>query len=145
VAAGVRIEICYLMEHNAWLVRLEGEHDLSTATRLRRTLGGLENGHAGIVVDLSPVEFIDSSTVNVLISERAAMEEAGNAFRLVLAPNSQPRRVADLLGLPAGFAGYSSVRDALAPPDHPRLGNVVWHPRNRPRRRSRFHGEGRRA
>ena len=75
LAVGVLIEVSYLIDHNAWLVRMEGEHDLTTAEPLRQMLGRLEHGDARLVVDLSPVEFIDSSTMNVLIAEYAAAEQ----------------------------------------------------------------------
>jgi anti-anti-sigma factor len=61
-------------EGRVWIVTLTGEHDLATVERLRDTLGSLLSsetqpltGRVRVVIDLSVVEFIDSSTVNAML------------------------------------------------------------------------------
>ena len=43
------------------MLTISGEHDLSTAQELRSQLTELLDGDRGIVVDLSPATFVDSS------------------------------------------------------------------------------------
>jgi anti-anti-sigma regulatory factor len=43
-----------------WLVQLEGEHDLSTASGLRQTIDRVFATGTCLVVDLSSAAFIDS-------------------------------------------------------------------------------------
>ena len=130
LTATARLEVRYSTAHGAAVVVLGGEHDLSTALRLTQTLRQLARSGCAVVVDLSDTSFIDSSIVNALVDGRAAMEQANSSLRIVLAAGSQPRRVADLLGLPASFVGYATLDEALAPLEPGGVRDVVWQPRS---------------
>ncbi|WP_107088645.1 STAS domain-containing protein [Streptomyces sp. NRRL F-5755] len=63
-----------------------------------------------VVVDLSEVEFADSTTVNVLLQQHAAL---GTRLRLA-APSSGLRRLFELTGLDGVLPLYGTVTEAAA-------------------------------
>jgi anti-anti-sigma factor len=68
---------------NAVLVRLRGELDISTAPALEENLARAESdGPALLVIDLSRLEFMDSTGLRLLIGADARARTAGR--RLVL-------------------------------------------------------------
>jgi anti-anti-sigma factor len=71
-------------------VVLEGEHDMASASDLERALGETLHTCSQLLVDLSSVQFIDSSTIKVLIKMKREADDERCNFRLVLngeAPN----------------------------------------------------------
>jgi anti-sigma B factor antagonist len=85
----------------AWIVSLRGEHDLSTQPMLTERLRGLVRTGDGLVVDLTHVEFIDSTVIGALLG---AYEEAGGAqahrFAILVPRNGAvANRVVSLVGL----------------------------------------------
>ena len=92
------------------VVKLLGEHDLSSASSLRQTLCSLaEEGH-GIVADLSDTEFVDLAVVRALMAGDDAL---GRGHRLTVQIDSQAptRRLFQVAGLDAQFA-YAADRPA---------------------------------
>jgi anti-sigma B factor antagonist len=65
-------------------VVLGGEHDVSSAGDLKTTLDAALDGSSHLVVDLSAVEFIDSTTMRVLVGAKQAADEHERRFNLVL-------------------------------------------------------------
>jgi anti-anti-sigma factor len=57
-------------ECGVWLVTLRGEHDLTTAPKLRHSLARSFSGGWTVIIDMSEADFIDSTTLNVLIRAR---------------------------------------------------------------------------
>ena len=76
-----------------------GELDQSTAPLLdARVRAALEDGCDRLVVDLSLLEFIDSSGVRLLLNWQAASRADG--FQMTIVPGRRPvQRVFELLGL----------------------------------------------
>ncbi len=64
------------------------------------------------MVDLSEVEFIDSTALGVLIEARSRFAN-GRAF-LLAAPGLETRRALEISGLDRHFAMHESVDSALA-------------------------------
>ena len=98
-----------------WLVTLQGEHDMSTAPVLRDQLQAVFRTGTAVVVDLSVTPFIDSSILHVL--NDANTQAAGGEcerFGLVMAKDSPPERLFDLVGVLREFEVFGSVEDALA-------------------------------
>jgi anti-anti-sigma factor len=92
-----------------WLLRLIGEHDLSTASRLRAALQVIDRTGTTIVVDFSEAEFVDSSVIGALVAEEELVE------RLVLVvPRESPiRRTLELLGLTTWLLTFDTREEAL--------------------------------
>jgi anti-anti-sigma factor len=78
---------------------LRGEHDIATSTALEASVGELLPSTPFLVVDVSPAEFVDSTTVRALILACRAAEAAGSEFALVVGPQSIVRRTLEIAGV----------------------------------------------
>jgi anti-sigma B factor antagonist len=95
----------------AVVVRLTGELDLHDADEIRAALVQAATGSPRrIVVDLSHVEFVDSTVLGVLIEARSRI---GTSFALA-APQHETRRTLQVSGLDRQLAVRDSVEDALS-------------------------------
>ena len=100
--------------HGAPGVRLHGELDLAAAPPLSDALDDRIRDSAGaFVVDLSAVEFLDSSTLSVLLRARALLGREGRDLALVCPPGPI-RRVFELTGVSDLFALFGSREAAAA-------------------------------
>jgi anti-sigma B factor antagonist len=97
---------------DAVVVRLGGELDLYNAPLLRETLLDACGRSPGrIVLDLSEVEFIDSTALGVVIEARASLESR----RVLLAsPAIDVRRALKVSGIDRHLPVHDSVESALA-------------------------------
>jgi anti-sigma B factor antagonist len=96
----------------AVVLHLAGELDLYNADELRAALAdALAQGPARIVVEMSEVEFIDSTALGVLIEARS---KVGTNGLLLAAPQLETRRTLRVSGLDRHLAVHDSVADALA-------------------------------
>jgi len=100
----------------AALVALVGEHDTYSAERLESELALLLDEARRIVVDLRDTEFIDSTTLAVLLAARRQAEQSGLGFTLVLPKRTytQVHQLLDLTGLGETFAIFGTLDEALA-------------------------------
>jgi anti-sigma B factor antagonist len=97
---------------DACVVKLAGELDLYNAPQVRDALAeASKDPPARIVVDLSEVEFIDSTALGVLIEARARLQNR-RAF-LLAAPGLETRRALEISGLDRHFTVHESVSEAL--------------------------------
>lgn len=96
----------------AVVVRLAGELDLYSANEVRSALAGAIDAGAGrIVVDMSGVEFVDSTALGVLIEARSRLGQDG---LLLAAPQLETRRTLEVSGLARHLPVHDSVDGALA-------------------------------
>ncbi len=103
------------------VVLLRGEHDLSTVSLLTREFDrAIAIGEGQLAIDLRRVDFMDATTVDVVL--RASEHLARQGRTLVLrAPSNAARRLIDLCGLTElleeEFRGFST-RLATLPHEH---------------------------
>ena len=98
---------------DATVVRLAGELDLYNAPELRVTLVALAGERpARLVLDLTEVEFVDSTALGVLIEARSRMENR-HAF-LLAAPALETQRALQISGLDQHLTVHATLADALA-------------------------------
>jgi anti-sigma B factor antagonist len=96
----------------ACVVKLGGELDLYNAQQVRDALtNACAESPQRVVVDLSEVEFIDSTALGVLIEARTRIDNR-RAF-LLAAPGLETRRALEISGLDRHFTVHDSVSDAL--------------------------------
>lgn len=84
------------------LVTVRGELDLATAPQLEETLlpALREGGHA--VLDLRPLDFMDSTGVRVIVAAHHAARESGGRLTVVRTdPDGPVGRVLEISGLDA--------------------------------------------
>jgi anti-sigma B factor antagonist len=96
----------------ACVIKLGGELDLYNAPQMREALvDACENGVQRMIIDLSEVEFIDSTALGVLIEARSRLTNR-RAF-LLAAPGLETRRALEISGLDRHFGLHDSVSEAL--------------------------------
>ena len=82
---------------------VRGELDLSTAPELRAVLQSQQRGGESVTIDLSAVEFMDSTGLRVLLEAQADANRDG--WNVALAPDlpDQVDRLLDLTGVRGNF------------------------------------------
>ena len=96
----------------ACVVKLGGELDLYNAPQVRDALSeACSDSPQRVVVDLSEVEFIDSTALGILIEARTRLDNR-RAF-LLAAPGLETRRALEISGLDRHFGVHDSVSEAL--------------------------------
>jgi anti-sigma B factor antagonist len=97
---------------DACVVKLGGELDLYNAPQVRDALAdACADSPQRVVVDLSEVEFIDSTALGVLIEARTKLDNR-RAF-LLAAPGLETKRALEISGLDRHFSVHASLEDAL--------------------------------
>ena len=95
-------------------VALHGEVDISVAEALEAALEAAIRESAGaFIVDLSDLDFIESTGLQVLLRARGLLGREDRALAVVC-PHGPVRRVFELSGLSDLFALYSSREEAAA-------------------------------
>ena len=96
----------------AVVVRLGGELDLYNADDVRKALmDAIDSGTGRIVVDMSEVEFVDSTALGVLIEARSKIGRNG---LFLAAPQTETRRTLEVSGLNRHLPVHDSVDGAIA-------------------------------
>jgi stage II sporulation protein AA (anti-sigma F factor antagonist) len=94
---------------------LSGDVDLIRAPSLRTELmAAVDNRHAGLVVDLSEVSYMDSAGVNVLFEVADELRQHQLGIALVIPPGSIVERVVTLVDLGSVAPILRDVEAALA-------------------------------
>ncbi|MDI9884442.1 STAS domain-containing protein [Streptomyces sp. HNM0645] len=95
------------------LVTIRGELDVDTATLLHHHLANQAlHGRRHLVLDLSAVDFMDSSGLNVLIRATRETRATGGDLHLA-APTPPVAKLFDLTGLSLTTAVHEDVEAAL--------------------------------
>lgn len=91
---------------------LRGEQDLSTVPALCETLAGaIAVGGADLILDLSAVEFLDASTVRVIVAAGEFLRARSRSL-VLRSPSGCAQRVLDLCGL----SGLGERSPCASPP-----------------------------
>lgn len=94
------------------VIELEGEVDVYTAPQLKQqVIGVLESGAKELIVDLTKVDYLDSTALGVLIGGLKRMREADGNMTLIC-PSPRIRRVFEITGLDKIFDIYNTREDA---------------------------------
>jgi anti-anti-sigma factor len=97
------------------VLRLGGELDLYNANDVRAALAvAIDDGAARIVIDMSEVDFVDSTALGVLIEARSKLGQDG---LLLAAPQIETRRTLEVSGLARHLPVHDSVDGALSSAD----------------------------
>lgn len=99
--------------------KLRGSLDLATAPTVRAALtDSTEKGNHDLIVDLTALEFLDSTGLGVLIGAHRRTAERGGSFRLIIG-DGPIARLLNITGLISVFEVYHSLEDARN--DHHRV------------------------
>jgi anti-sigma B factor antagonist len=95
------------------ILTVGGEVDVATAPQLRAKLVDLvQNGTGTVVVDLTPVAFMDSTGLGVLLAGHQRARARGHTIRVVC-PEGLTLRALRLTGMATVFPVYGSLVEAL--------------------------------
>ena len=99
----------------AAVVALVGEHDAYSSHRLGSELGMLLEEGRHLVVDLRDTEFVDSTTLGVLLGCRQQAKQDGLGFTLVLPLReyTQVHQILELTRLGSTFGTFGTLDEAL--------------------------------
>ena len=101
---------------------LTGSLDIATSPTVRAALtSASERGSHRLIVDLTGVDFLDSTGLGALIGAQKRAKEFGGQVRLV-AKEGQILRLLRITGLLKVFAVYPTLEDAIA--DGQRVGDL---------------------
>ena len=96
------------------VISLRGEIDVYTAPRLRQALIDLvEGGATHIVVDMSAVDFLDSTGLGVLVGGLKRVKSNDGELRLVVTQD-RIMKIFDITGLAKVFPIFDTTDEALA-------------------------------
>ncbi|GIH24943.1 anti-sigma-B factor antagonist [Acrocarpospora phusangensis] len=97
------------------VMAIAGEIDLYTAPRLQSEFTRLleETDPDRVVIDMSGVEFCDSTGMNVLLSALKRLKERGGVLE-VAAPRPAVRKILQVTGLDSVFTVHETVPADLA-------------------------------
>ena len=103
-----RVERCFV-------ARVQGEIDASNAVALRRDIvAAIPNTAPGLVVELSEVEYIDSSGIRMLFVLHGQLEQRRQRLRAVVPDTTPIKHVLDTLGVGTLIPMDAEVSTALA-------------------------------
>lgn len=116
----VDLQVSTRVQEDRTVVVAAGEIDLYTAPTLQTQLTEVvRDGPAHVVIDLSGVEFCDSTGMNVLLVALKRVRERDGSLALA-GPQSPVRRILEITGLDTVFAVYPTVDEALQRVGSPR-------------------------
>ena len=99
-------------EDGSLVFKLRGSLDLATAPTVRAALlDAAEKGHHFLFVDLSQLEFLDSTGLGTLIGAHRRAAEQGGALRLVIS-DGLIARLLNITGLIRVLSVYHTLEDA---------------------------------
>ena len=95
------------------VVCFTGEHDLTTSASVSELLDNLLREKALVVADFSNAQFVDSSTLRVLIGAHRSAREYGTTFRLQVGTEAIVRRAFEISGILEQIGWAPSREEAL--------------------------------
>lgn len=98
----------------AAVLTFAGEHDLATAATVLDLLDSLLETNELVVADFSQAEFVDSSTLSVLVEAHRLAAEREKVFRLQLGTAAIVKRAFELSGLLQRVSWAPTRQEALA-------------------------------
>lgn len=102
-------------EPDRTILTVTGEVDVATAPTLRERLVQLiADGNTRLTIDLTPVDFLDSTGLGVLVGTLKRIRQAEGVLVLVI-PQERIRRLFEITGLNKIFDIVDRVDDAKAP------------------------------
>lgn len=104
----------------ASVISVGGELDLSTISMLERRLLDQVRSRRSVILDLTPLTFIDSSGIGLLIGAFRAAN--GSAMHVVIARESQVERVFTIAGIDLALPVFRDRSEAVNALDDGDLG-----------------------
>ena len=96
------------------VIRVSGYLDASTSPRLREKIHSVaEEAPSVMILDLGPIEFIDSSALGVVLNGWKLLHAAGGTLAVV-SPQERITKVFEITALHLSVQLYASLDEAVA-------------------------------
>lgn len=96
------------------ILGLRGEVDIYTSPKLKEAIVELlDSGKARLIIDMSEVDFIDSSGLGVLIGGLKRVREQDGEMTLVVSTSESIKRLLGITGMDRVFTVHQSLEDSL--------------------------------
>jgi anti-sigma B factor antagonist len=113
IAASVRLDEESL-DPSGVVLTVSGELDIGTAPQLRaRLTAAIDAGVNRLVIDLYPLDFMDSIALAVMLQARTRLGDAGR-MAVVVAPDSYTRLIFEVAGMPHCIEVFETRQQAIA-------------------------------
>jgi len=109
----LHIDLTTAKDGHTLVFALRGSLDIATSPSVRAALTDASDGKQNVVVDLTQLEFLDSTGLGALIGAHRRATENGGSLRLVVR-EGPILRLLNITGLIRVLAVYHSLDDALA-------------------------------
>lgn len=96
------------------VARARSDIDAANARRLGDELTECVGGGDSLVLDLSDTRYVDSAGIDMLFRLGERLRQRRARLLLVIPPDSNLLRLAEIVGLPRTVAVHATVDDALA-------------------------------
>jgi len=101
------------VDAKASIIDLQGEIDVYTAPQLKQQiLEMLDQGVTHMIVNLTGVEYLDSTALGVLIGGLKRLRERDGKLDIIC-PNSRIRRIFEITGLDKIFDIFATEKESL--------------------------------
>ncbi|GAA3728496.1 anti-sigma B factor antagonist [Spinactinospora alkalitolerans] len=108
-----RLGLSTRVENHSVIVQVEGELDIATAADLQEhVLTAIDAHGPWLILDLSNLDFMDSSGLNAVINAYRAVKEHGGSLAIA-APNERVTKVVRLVGLHRQVPVHGTVAAAV--------------------------------
>ena len=98
---------------DAAVIVLGGEHDLASAPLVEQAAEEALLTCSHLIVDLSPVQFIDSSIINLLVQLKKDADDKNCRFNLVMGTAPGVEHTLEICGVLPGLNRVKTVDEAL--------------------------------
>ncbi len=95
------------------VLRLLGEHDMSTVESVRRVIATQIEADEGVVVSLVETKFVDAAVVRALCEGDEELQPHGRRLVVHVATEDVVRRVLEITGLTESLPTTGSLQEAL--------------------------------
>ena len=109
----LHIDLTTAKDGKTLVFALSGSLDIATSPSIRAALTDASDGKQDVVVDLSLLEFLDSTGLGAMIGAHRRATENGGSLRLVVR-EGPILRLLNITGLIRVLAVYHTLDDALA-------------------------------
>jgi anti-anti-sigma factor len=107
------MDITTRTQNDVTIVALRGSLDSKTSPQAQQALDGiLADGRRTLLIDFTPLDYISSAGLRVLLATAKRLSAAGGALRL-FGLNETVREVFDISGFSTIFAVFATEADAL--------------------------------
>jgi anti-anti-sigma factor len=109
-----KLEVVVREESGVGVIEASGEIDVYNSGEIRKLIDAyIARGIHNILLDMKGVDYLDSSTISVLLTERERLKERGGRLKL-LGLQETPKKVFEIAKIDSIFEIYDDEGEALA-------------------------------